>query len=159
MESKYNPDLSQLKEGIYLSFDPGKTTGWAMFTPEGDGISFGQLTIEELIDKCREWEHAKIIAVIYEDFIIFKHKAQKQAGSRVEAAQAIGIIKGLAQHTGAELIRQGSDIKPMAQKWTQLKPVGRHADNHWVDAFNHGAFYLIKQGIRKTYLEAQSEQG
>lgn len=142
--------------GIYLAFDPGKTTGWAMFEENGNGISFGHVTLDELIEKCRAWETENVIAVIYEDFVIFKHKAQKLAGSRVEASQAIGIIKSLIAHTGAEAIRQGSDIKPMAEKWTQLSTKGLpHSETHWRDAFNHGAYYLINQGIRKTALEAE----
>lgn len=144
---------------MYLSFDPGKVTGWAKFTDDGEVAASGQADLDTLIDLCTEWAitEEKIIAVIYEEFVVFKHKAKHFAGSRMEASQAIGIIKGLARRTGADLVVQGSDIKPMAQRFTQVKPPSDHAQSHWVDAFNHGAYYLINQGIRKTALEEQIE--
>ena len=146
---------------MYIAFDPGKTTGWAVFDNDGTIIEMGQASIEQLIDFCerRVIDHTNyepIKAVIYEDFIIFKHKAKYLTGSRVEASQAIGIIKGLAQRTGAELVMQGSDIKPMAEKFTQIKPPSNHDESHKIDAFNHGAYYLINKGIRKTALEEEN---
>jgi hypothetical protein len=53
---------------------------------------------------------------------------------------------------------QGSDIKPMAEKFTQVKPPSDHAESHKIDAFNHGAYYLINKGIRKTALEEEAER-
>lgn len=144
---------------MYLSFDPGKTTGWALFDDVGQVMSTGQDTIEQLIAHCEEWRKYALKAIIYEDFVIFKHKAAKMAGSRMEASQAIGIIKGLAQYNNVELVRQGSDIKPIAQKWTQIKPPSDHSKSHWVDAFNHGAYYLIQHKIRKSALEMEQENG
>lgn len=143
----------------YLAFDPGKITGWAVFNDDGSVRSMGQATIDELIDLCVEWAalDEPIRAVIYEDFVVFKHKAKFLAGSRMEASQAIGIIKGLARTTKTELVMQGSDIKPMAQRWTQIKPPADHAESHKIDAFNHGAYYLINKGIRKTALEEEIE--
>jgi hypothetical protein len=146
---------------MYVAFDPGKVTGWAIFKDDGSVNTIGQATIEELITLVEKLVldnlSEPILAVVYEDFIIFKHKAKYLAGSRVEASQAIGIIKGLAQRTGAELVMQGSDIKPMAQRWTQIKPPADHAESHKIDAFNHGAYYLINKGIRKTALEEEIE--
>lgn len=144
---------------MYLAFDPGKITGWAVFTNTGDILEMGQATIEELIDLCEGWlENGDlgIDGVIYEDFIVFRHKAQKLAGSRMEASQAIGIIKGLAKRAGVTPVRQGSDIKPIAEKLTQIKPPSDHSQSHQIDAFNHGAYYLIRQGIRKTALEEEN---
>jgi hypothetical protein len=148
---------------MYIAFDPGKVTGWATFDDNGDVRHMGQATIEELIGFVEDLVIAKdthpIKVVIYEDFIIFKHKAKYLTGSRVEASQAIGIIKGLAQRVGAELIMQGSDIKPIAQKWTQIRPPSDHSQSHKIDAFNHGAYYLINKGIRKTALEQEAASG
>lgn len=141
----------------YLSFDPGKTTGWCTWDENGDVLSSGQAGLEELIVLCREWEKEKLVAIICEEFRLFKQKAVGQAGSTMETSQAIGIIKTLKSATGCELVMQKPNIKTVAQKWTQLKPVGDHSQSHWVDAFNHGAFYLINKGLRKTYLEQEME--
>lgn len=144
--------------GFYLSFDPGKTTGWAMFDGQGQVIKYGQASLEELIDLTAEWEKMPLTAIIYESFVLFRHKARQQTGSKMEASQAIGIIKTLARKTDATLVEQDPTIKSLAQKWTQLKPIGDHAQSHWVDAFNHGAYWLIRQGIRKTALEMEQER-
>ena len=144
--------------GFYLSFDPGKTTGWAMFDGNGQIIQYGQASLDELIDLTEEWARVwPISTIIYESFVLFRHKARQQTGSKMEASQAIGIIKTLARKTDATLVEQDPTIKSLAQKWTQLKPIGDHAQSHWVDAFNHGAYWLIRQGIRKTALEMEQE--
>ena len=142
---------------MYLAYDPGKTTGWAAFRDNGEVFAYGQVSLEELIDhlnEVQEWSKTDPIKVIiYEDFIVYKSKAQKLTGSRMEASQAIGMIKKLASDTGAKLVQQPANIKSIAQKWTQLRPRGSHDKSHWIDAFNHGAFYLINKGIRQTELE------
>ena len=143
---------------MYLSFDPGQTTGWCKFDDLGNATQWGQASFEELMDLCKEWEKEKWTAIIYEDFILFSKKARQQAGSRMPASQAIGIIKTLIHATGATAIRQSSDIKSGAEKLTQMKAPSNHAESHWVDAFNHGAYYLIKKGIRKSFLEMEMEQ-
>jgi hypothetical protein len=144
---------------FYLAFDPGKTTGWAMFDGNGQIIQYGQASLDELIDLTEEWARVwPISTIIYESFVLFRHKARQQTGSKMEASQAIGIIKTLARKTDATLVEQDPTIKSLAQKWTQLKPIGDHAHSHWVDAFNHGAYWLIRQGIRKTALEMEQER-
>lgn len=145
---------------MYLAFDPGKTTGWARFSDEGEAVGYGQLNLDELIEYTNSVlaEDETIQAVIVEDWLLFKKKAAQQVGSRMEASQAIGILKKLATDAGAKFVLQPSNIKSIAEKWTQIKPVGSHANSHWVDAFNHGAFYLINAGIRKTQLEREHER-
>lgn len=147
---------------MYLAFDPGKTTGWARFNDDGSSHSYGQVTIDELIAKCEEWKaedefNNLLIAVIVEDYVLFKRKAAAQVGSRMETSQAIGVLKTLASATGAKFVLQPSNIKSTAEKWTQLFPPSNHKNSHWVDAFNHGAYYLINAGIRKTQLEMDNE--
>lgn len=143
---------------MYLAFDPGATTGWCKFDAQGNTLEWGQDNFTELMEHCKEWEKEKWTAIIYEDFVLFSKKARQQAGSRMPASQAIGIIKTLIHATGAEAIRQSSDIKSGAEKLTQMKAPSNHAESHWVDAFNHGAYYLIRKGIRKSYLEMELEQ-
>lgn len=148
---------------MYLSYDPGKITGWARFQDNGEVVETGQLTIDELLAHVENMtllnETDPIKVIIVEDFILFKHKAQQQTGSRMEASQAIGILRTLAERTGATFFLQPSNIKSMAERFTQVSPKGQaHNKTHWIDAFNHGAYYLIQQGIRKTELERQHER-
>lgn len=146
---------------MYLSYDPGETTGWVRFNNEGALVESGQVTgLDDLIDHIGRMkiEHIDdpIKVVIYEDYIVFKKKAAAHTGSRVVTAQAIGIIKTL-KDTGCEFVCQPSNIKSIAQKWTGVKPPADHSQSHWVDAFNHGAYYLIQRGLRRTQLEIEME--
>ncbi len=144
---------------MYLAFDPGGTTGWCSFNDEGETTGYGQLSLDELAAKVDEWANEPIHTVIYETFVLFGHKAKRQTGSDMPASQAIGIIKTLIHRLGSPtVIRQDPSIKNMAQKWTQMKPPSNHAESHWVDAFNHGAYYLINKGVRKTYLEMEQDK-
>lgn len=145
---------------MFLAFDPGKTTGWALFDSTGSLMEMGQASLEQLMSLCDAWEKLPITVVIYEDWVLFKHKARQQAGSRMESSQAIGIIKNLGRKLGAKIVVQGSDIKSTAEKLTQVRPPSNHAQSHQIDAFNHGAFYLITVAkIRKTALEEEMENG
>ena len=97
---------------MYLAFDPGKTTGWAMFEPDnGMLVDSGQASLEQLMSLCREWETLDLQGVIYEQFRVFRHKAMQQTGSKMEVAQAIGIIKSLAHHKNLQPVVQESNIK------------------------------------------------
>lgn len=147
---------------MYLAYDPGKTTGWARFDDTGNAQEYGQLSMDELLAHV---ENMKLLSrddplhvVIVEEFKLFGHKARHQVGSQMEASQAIGILRTLAQATNAEFHLQPPTIKSMAEKWTQLSAKGRaHKNSHWIDAYNHGAYYLIKQGIKKTALEVEND--
>jgi hypothetical protein len=144
---------------MYLAFDPGLTTGWAKFDNDGAVLSSGQVSHEELAHLVDEFkiEHTTdpVKAVIYEVYRIYKHKAASHVGSEVPASQAIGIIKTLIYTTGAKEVKQPSHILAIAKKWTGVAPVGDHRNSHWVDAFNHGAYWLIKEGIRPTQQEVE----
>lgn len=141
---------------MYLAFDPGETTGWALFNDDGSINGWGQLTEEQLQYKLDLWEHEPIDVVICEGFIIFRHKARKFAGNRMVTIQIIGMIKRFAHKICAKYVEQDADILPMAQMKTQVKMPSNHAESHKVSAFNHGAWYLIQQGIRKSALEEEN---
>src|SRR5690348_111747 len=147
---------------MYLSYDPGKTTGWAKFADDGSAQEYGQVDLDDLLMHCEIIKHNHqddpVRALIVEDFVLFKHKAQQQTGSKMEAAQAIGILKALASAVGCPFILQDPKIKKIAAMQTQVFPTGAHKNTHWVDAFNHGAYWLIEQGIRKTQLEMDNEK-
>lgn len=144
---------------MLLAFDPGETTGWASFSEQGEPTGNGQVSIVELIDLVERFKESEepISIIIYEDFKLYKHKASRQVGSRMPASQAIGIIRTLIRVTGAKEVTQMSDILSTAQKWTQVFPPGAHADSHRYDAYNHGMYYLIKEGRAKTALERKHD--
>lgn len=140
-----------------LALDPGMTTGWAIFNAQGKFIESGQANIVEVNDLDEKIVPNNISHIVYEDFKLFAHKARKQIGSRFEASQVIGKAEGWAHKHDLETIKQPASIKAIAEKWSQIKPTGSHAQSHWVDAYNHGYFFLVKRGLRKSALEELNE--
>jgi hypothetical protein len=142
----------------YVAFDPGETTGVAVFDEFGDVIRYWQiytlgalLEFLETVDQCSDF--------IVEDFKIFGHKAKSQIGSRGPAQQAIGVIQAHCQkHPKKNIWLQPASVKSIAAKWTQVKVPTNHANSHQVDAYLHGSYFLIRRGIKKTALELELEQ-
>jgi hypothetical protein len=145
---------------IVIAFDPGVTTGWCAFetNPEREAkpLAYGQVKFLELISYLETHEQLPAPdVVIIESFQLLSHKAQKLIGSKFETIQAIGICKSYAQRHGARIVEQPPTIKNIAQKWTGVKPPSNHAESHWIDAFNHGKYYMIKNEMDKSQLQLQ----
>lgn len=141
-----------------LSFDPGETTGWCYQNPD-EILGFGQASgLTELIQVCEQ--HKGIVDhIVIEDYVILGHKAKSHIGGRVPTIQAIGYLKAWAITEGLKPpTLYPARLKPTQQKQTQMKPIGAHKDNHWVDAYNHGRWYLIQNKLAKTALELEWEK-
>lgn len=147
---------------MLLAFDPGDTTGVAEFTSDGKLMAMLQMNMDELINYLNKFNKT-VDTVVVEDFVLFAKRAQKQAGSRMKASQAIGLIRGFAARHEAKLVIQQANIKPIALKQTGIRLPSQHSKTHQYDAYLHGAYYLIGKGIMKTKLqlemEAQNEKG
>lgn len=139
-----------------FSFDPGGTTGWALFNySSGDLLDVGQVQFDQFFDWLNEMEGhlATTTAIVVEDFRLMGGKAKAQTGSRFETVQVIGAIRQWASKYHTHILLQPPTIKPIAERWTDLRPKGAHSNSHWVDAYNHGAYYLRQVGHYTTKLE------
>jgi len=134
----------------FLALDPGLHTGWALWDQDGKFLEMGTTnSYEELHDKLDELPPT-IKVVIIEEFQLWYHKARKQAGSKMPAPRAIGQIETFARHWGATIVKQRSDIKPIAERMTGVSTKGKpKIQTHVLDAYNHGEYYLIKNGIKQ----------
>lgn len=142
---------------LYLAFDPGDTTGWAIWDQDGDFLYMGQIAMEDLPFW---WERNITVAVrvvIVEEYILFGKRAKQQTGSRMKASQAIGMIKAMASRGSAQVIEQKSNIKPIAIRMSQISMPGNHSESHQYDAYLHGYYYLVGQGIILTQLELEKK--
>lgn len=140
---------------MIYAFDPGDTTGIAIFKETGEVVRLDQLLLEDLIPWL-ETEAAKqpeISTVVIEDFVLFAKRAVKQSGSRMKASQAIGALKLFASQVGAEVEMQPSSILPIAQKWSQVKMPSNHGQSHQFAAYNHGYYYLVTRRQMPTVLQ------
>lgn len=134
----------------YLALDPGKHTGWAIWDKDGVFIDMGTCHGENELHDFLAGLPTTIEIVIYEDFFLFKSKAQEQVGSNMPAPKAIAQIETFARLWGARMIKQPSNIKAIAEKMTGVTTKGKaHSATHVLDAFNHGEYYLIKNHIKE----------
>lgn len=134
---------------VLIAFDPGKTTGWSIFL-DGKPESLGQTGIEEMPGKLAEFADTykgKKVVVVYENFKLFRGRAIQQSGSDMEASQIVGQVKMIAAQNKWEIYDQPPNIKPIAQKWSGAVPPSNHAISHQVDAYNHGYYWLVKNGM------------
>lgn len=140
-------------EPYYLALDPGLHTGWAVWDKDGKFLEMGTVHSHEKLHDRLESFPSTIKVVILEDFTLWFHKARKQAGSKMPAPKTIGQVETFARLWGAEIVKQPSSIKPIAEKMTGLFTKGKpKIETHVMDAFNHGEYYLIKNSIKQIQL-------
>lgn len=140
-----------------LSFDPGETTGWVYQDPQ-KMIDYGQASgLENVMKVCEEFV-GEVDYLVVEDYVILGKKAMSHAGSRVPAIQVIGYLKAWAITNKVPIQMYNARLKPTQQKRTQKFPKGAHSKNHWVDAYNHGRYFLIERGLAKSALEILMEK-
>lgn len=141
-----------------MAFDPGLHTGIAIWDDKGKFIKWHTTHSNEELHAYLAEDVEGIKVVIYEDYRLFRHKAQEQVGSKIPAAQAIGIIETFARIWKAKIIKQPSSIKSTAEKWTGLVTAGMsHDKTHPIDAFNHGEYYMIKLGLKEIKIRGINE--
>jgi hypothetical protein len=120
-------------------------------TPKGHTKDFTQKDEEGLFDWLAKQTGYDYQLVVMEDFRLYAHKAQQQIGSDMQAVKVIGIITTWARLNKIPVVMQMPTIKAIAEKWTKVEPTGDHNRSHWVDAYNHGMYYLIKNGYVKVH--------
>jgi len=131
-----------------ISIDPGKTTGVVEWSAEYKPIHYDQLLWEDPLYEYLDKVLDPPSVVVLEKFTLYGHKAKQQSGSDMLTSQIIGVVKSYARVWRSKLIEQPASIKPIAEKWSGVKPTGAHNKNsHWVDAYNHGYYYLQKNGL------------
>ena len=141
-----------------LGVDPGNTIGWSLLEADGTPAVGGPRNLPYGQEKHEGWalflqEHMTLDleAVIIEDYRIRHKFAKTHIGARLVAVEVIGKTTAWAQMRGIPVIMQEASILPLAQKMTgmDMKKMGAHADTHWVSAYNHAAYYLMRQGTMK----------
>lgn len=135
---------------MYLAIDPGEASnnGYALFDETGFMTEFDQITRDALMDMLEEYSD-DLIAVIIEDYTLFKNKALQQSGSKLETVRIIGEVEGFCRRHKITIVKQDPSILKIAQLWSGKKMPKNHSKSHWVSAYNHGYYYLVKQKIKK----------
>lgn len=135
-----------------LGVDPGGTNGLAWFNLEYQLEGFTQVKLDDLPDWLEE-HTPKPDLIIIENYRLWKHRAIQQAGSSLPAAQAIGMVKSYATRNKIKIEEQSPQILQNAQKMSQMKMPGDHTNSHWVSAYLHGYWWLVKHNYRQVDME------
>jgi len=142
------------EEAHYLALDPGLHTGWCLWDAKGVFIDMGTIHGERELHDFLASLPTAIEVVIIEEFRLFKNKALAQTGSKMPAPKAIAQIETFARLWNARIVKQQSSIKANAEMLTGQSTKGMpHSQTHVIDAFNHGEYFLIKNGIKKLTVE------
>lgn len=145
---------------MYLAFDPGETLGYAKWLDNGQLVEAGQANQEELHELLERIapDPTEVKHVIIEDYVLWAKLARQQAGSKMPAAQGKGMLKFWCKQNDIPFTMQKSDILPTAQKISQQRIPSRHSISHQFVAYNHGFFWLHKNGIVKSPLQIEMEE-
>lgn len=137
-----------------VSFDPGKSTGWAVLDPESEGhllINFGTTSNKtELVQLLKDFETTNVqLQVVVEDYINrpaksggFDHTWDKGYTHRI-----IGIIEGWCLRNRFKMTLQQPVDKPGAYGIIGLKYLKGAKHTHHLDAIAHGFFYIHKHKL------------
>lgn len=154
---------------LVLSFDPGKNhgssksgTGWCI-QDENTVYDFGvtqdlnKFLSSQLVVALKTLTYTDPIVVVYEGYQIRKETVAQNVGIQLSAVENIGAIKLFAVLMNAKEVVQ---FMPQ-QKPTQWKVTGKNptkvpkAQSHWIDAYNHGRYYLVTHNLAPSALEIE----
>lgn len=133
---------------MYLSIDPGKTTGWARFDEQGEPIAFGKITGP---DKFLDWleDQSDVSVYIIEEY-------RNRPGTKVNVwstgptQQHIGAIKRIAHKRNITIHMQEASQLSIGLRFIGMhrQYKGKHVPDD-VSALAHGTYFLRKAGIQK----------
>jgi len=151
-----------IRPDVLICFDPGETTGYAIFH-DADLFEAGQLDTYNLQDQAkniygfiaRHFEDRNLYPtfpanpqVVYEDYKVYGHKRNQHVGNELHTAKLIGIIEAACQMMDIPTHKQmAATAKPFCTD-AKLKEWGfwQTAERHANDAIRHGAYYLLFGG-------------
>jgi hypothetical protein len=138
---------------MYLSIDPGATTGWCMFDNVG-GINWMNSIKHDLVIEWLETLQG-VELVIIEEFMLnppgFRNQVPKH--DKMITVQVIGYVKSWAKRNKVKVVEQQRDKRMVGYKYWGQKPLPKSDPlNHAYDATAHGIYYLQRKGIREPQL-------
>lgn len=127
----------------FISYDPGQTTGWAIF--ENDRL----LSAGESID----WKDIKFQLendefdfVLFEEFKLYPWKAKHKSWDTFTEIEVIGVIKEFCWYNGIKLEKQIPAQKDFFDNKKLERLFGKIPSRHAKDAVRHALVYLTFGG-------------
>lgn len=142
---------------LLIVFDPGKTTGWAVFW-KGKLSTKGHQDTGDLNSIAREvygflaamisrpeYPDPKSILVLYENYRVYGHKVNQHTWNDLHTPKLIGLIEASCQLLDLPTHHQmAATAKPFCtdkklKEWGYYQKAHKHAN----DAIRHGCYYLL----------------
>lgn len=138
---------------MWLTLDPGETTGWSLWERR-NLLDSGQHELWEMIDLL-DWslregtitfsENPGVLeAIVCEDWKLYEWEAQNLVWDSFRTVRGIGAFTLLARQNNIPFILQPATIKEAAVAAGAEELFSRplHENRHANDAIMHGVFYL-----------------
>lgn len=129
---------------MILVVDPGDTTGYALFTDEGELKEKGQANLDGFMHFITNNSFDRIVV---EDYRLRAGKQAQQTGSRFQAVQVIGILKYVAWLEEMPFELATVQAKTLGSMYSGVKPPSDHKKSHEIDAYNIGIYWLVDNNI------------
>lgn len=140
--------------GNLLCFDPGETTGWALFRSTASQIWLDQVGQIATWDKAKnELDIQPLLTVfscsptiaVFESYQVYDWKKDEHAWSQIPTVQVIGSIKTICQLRAVPFHGQTAQNAKQFMTDRKLQQWGfyREGLRHARDAIRHGAFFLM----------------
>ncbi len=138
---------------VTLCFDPGHTTGWALFWGLGlhDSGEIDTTSIPAATKHVTElFELGDVSNIVIEDYRIYRWRREQHVGSDMLTTRVIGCIETIAVIKGVtNIIKQPANVaknfcsNKKLKEWGFYKPGHKHAS----DAIRHGCYFLLRGAI------------
>jgi hypothetical protein len=148
-------DPNRLKDQHVLCFDPGHTTGWAVFY-NNELLESGEIQTKSQIDVLTNadplYGRYKPTVVVMEDYRVYKWRKDHHVGSEMLTTQVIGGLELLAvQNWIYHIIKQPAQVAKGFCTDKKLKDWGfwQSGERHARDAIRHGCYYILFGSVQK----------
>jgi len=137
-----------MSDVAYIALDPGGTTGYATFEENGTLIDMTYYNLETIRTSFLEDFQPVLIAVICENWRLMPQIAKHFYHSDMPTCKLIGWLEGTCDTMAIQFHLQEPAIKSSAYKWAGKTPLPKsNPMNHAMDAYVHGYYWLMKNGV------------
>lgn len=141
--------MDHVDDSLVLAFDPGHTTGYAVFKGM-ELVECGEIDTSDIenaaLNVSALFDLFVADAVVIEDYRVYRWRAKHHVGSQMLTTRVIGCIETLCIQQGIfNIIKQPAHTTKAFCTDKKLREWGfyQKAKKHANDAVRHGAYFLL----------------